>query len=286
MDINELLRDRRRQRGVGPAPESRQLPDDARQRHAASSPPKKSGSTRPTPRRWRTRSSARISARSSAARRKWTSPTALPGLGRFRCNVFQQRGTVGLVLRVIPTRIKTIDELGLPPVLRRSPQEERGLVLVTGTTGSGKSTTLAAMIDYINSTPRGAHHDGRGPDRVPAPGPPLDRQPARSQRRHAVVLACAAQRPAAGPRRHPGRRDARLTRRSRRRSSPPKPATSSSRRCTRSTPPRPSTASSPSSRRTSSARSASSSPACSRRRRAAPAAARRRRWAASRRSKS
>ena len=81
---------------------------------------------------------------------------SVPGLGRFRCNVFQQRGTVGLVLRVIPTRIKTIDELGLPPVLKKIAQEERGLVLVTGTTGSGKSTTLAAMIDYINST-RAAH---------------------------------------------------------------------------------------------------------------------------------
>jgi len=81
---------------------------------------------------------------------------SVPGLGRFRCNVFQQRGTVGLVLRVIPTRIKNIDELGLPPVLKRISQEERGLVLVTGTTGSGKSTTLAAMIDYINTT-RPAH---------------------------------------------------------------------------------------------------------------------------------
>src|SRR5687767_7194090 len=75
---------------------------------------------------------------------------SVAGLGRFRCNVFQQRGTVGLVLRVIPTRIKTVDELGLPPVLKRIAAEERGLVLVTGTTGSGKSTTLAAMIDHIN----------------------------------------------------------------------------------------------------------------------------------------
>ena len=81
---------------------------------------------------------------------------SIDGLGRFRCNVFQQRGTVGVVLRVIPTRIKSIDELGLPPVLKRIAQEERGLVLVTGTTGSGKSTTLAAIIDYINAT-RQAH---------------------------------------------------------------------------------------------------------------------------------
>ncbi len=73
-------------------------------------------------------------------------------LGRFRCNVFQQRGSIGLVLRVIPMRIRTIDELGLPPVLGRIADEDRGLVLVTGTTGSGKSTTLAAMVDHINCT--------------------------------------------------------------------------------------------------------------------------------------
>src|SRR5262245_41581468 len=77
---------------------------------------------------------------------------AVPGLGRFRCNIFQQRGTVGLVLRVIPARIQSIRELMLPPVLEKICEERRGLVLCTGTTGSGKSTTLAAMLDYINST--------------------------------------------------------------------------------------------------------------------------------------
>jgi twitching motility protein PilT len=77
---------------------------------------------------------------------------SIPQLGRFRCNVFQQRGTIGLVLRVIPMRIKTIEELGLPGVLGRIADEDRGLVLVTGTTGSGKSTSLAAMVDHINST--------------------------------------------------------------------------------------------------------------------------------------
>jgi twitching motility protein PilT len=81
---------------------------------------------------------------------------SVPGLGRFRCNIFQQRGTVGLVLRVIPMQIRTIDELGLPHVLEKIAGEERGLVLVTGTTGSGKSTTLAAMIDHVNRT-RTAH---------------------------------------------------------------------------------------------------------------------------------
>jgi twitching motility protein PilT len=74
------------------------------------------------------------------------------GLGRFRVNVFQQRGNVGMVLRVIPTKIRTIEELELPRILEKICEERRGLVLVTGTTGSGKSTTLAAMIDRINST--------------------------------------------------------------------------------------------------------------------------------------
>ncbi|HYM24026.1 MAG TPA: type IV pilus twitching motility protein PilT [Vicinamibacterales bacterium] len=81
---------------------------------------------------------------------------SVAGLGRFRCNIFQQRGTVGLVLRVIPMTIRTIDELGLPQVMKKIAEEERGLVLVTGTTGSGKSTTLAAMIDFINKS-RASH---------------------------------------------------------------------------------------------------------------------------------
>ena len=77
---------------------------------------------------------------------------SVPTLGRFRCNIFQQRGTVGLVLRVIPQKIRTIKELLLPPVIERICQEQRGLILCTGTTGSGKSTTLASMIDLINAT--------------------------------------------------------------------------------------------------------------------------------------
>ncbi|HEX9734754.1 MAG TPA: type IV pilus twitching motility protein PilT, partial [Thermoanaerobaculia bacterium] len=76
----------------------------------------------------------------------------VPGLGRFRCNIFQQRGSVGLVLRVIPARIKSVRELMLPQVLEKIAEERRGLVLCTGTTGSGKSTTLAALIDYINAS--------------------------------------------------------------------------------------------------------------------------------------
>jgi twitching motility protein PilT len=81
---------------------------------------------------------------------------SIAGVGRFRCNAFHQRGTVGMIFRVIPMTVATIDELSLPRVLKKIAAEERGLVLVTGTTGSGKSTTLAAMIDEINST-RTAH---------------------------------------------------------------------------------------------------------------------------------
>ena len=75
----------------------------------------------------------------------------IAGLGRFRVNVFQQRGTIGIVFRVIPFGVKSIEQLVLPKVIEQIAMEQRGLVLVTGTTGSGKSTTLAAMIDYINS---------------------------------------------------------------------------------------------------------------------------------------
>jgi len=74
------------------------------------------------------------------------------GLGRFRVNIFQQRGNVGLVLRVIPTKIRALDELFLPKVVEQICEMPRGLVLVTGVTGSGKSTTLAAMVDRVNST--------------------------------------------------------------------------------------------------------------------------------------
>jgi twitching motility protein PilT len=81
---------------------------------------------------------------------------SVAGLGRFRCNAFQQRGTIGMIFRVIPMKVATIDDLMLPKVLKKIAAEERGLVLVTGTTGSGKSTTLAAIVDEINLT-RTAH---------------------------------------------------------------------------------------------------------------------------------
>ncbi len=72
------------------------------------------------------------------------------GLGRFRVNIFQQRNSIGIVARVISDEIRNFSELGLPPVLSTIAEESRGLILVTGTTGSGKSTTLAAFVDHIN----------------------------------------------------------------------------------------------------------------------------------------
>jgi twitching motility protein PilT len=75
-----------------------------------------------------------------------------PDLGRFRVNIFRQRGFLSLVIRVIPTKIRSVAELNLPASVERLATERRGLILVTGTTGSGKSTTLAALIDYINRT--------------------------------------------------------------------------------------------------------------------------------------
>jgi twitching motility protein PilT len=74
------------------------------------------------------------------------------GVGRFRCNAFRQRGSVGMVLRRVSTSVPSIEDLGLPPVVARLAGEHRGLVLVTGPTGSGKTSTLASMIDHINAT--------------------------------------------------------------------------------------------------------------------------------------
>jgi twitching motility protein PilT len=77
---------------------------------------------------------------------------AVKGLARFRVNAFRQRSSISIALRVIPYGVRTISELGLPPVLADLADEERGMILLTGTTGSGKSTTLAAIIDRINQT--------------------------------------------------------------------------------------------------------------------------------------
>jgi twitching motility protein PilT len=80
---------------------------------------------------------------------------SLAGVGRFRVNVFHQRGSVGMTLRRVAGERASIEELGLPPVIRRLADEPRGMILVTGTAGSGKTTTLSAMIDHINRTREG-----------------------------------------------------------------------------------------------------------------------------------
>ena len=80
---------------------------------------------------------------------------AYDGKARFRINVFQHIGGMGAVFRVVPTNVSTLNQLGLPPVLKNLTRHRKGLILVTGPTGSGKSTTLAAMIDFINSERRG-----------------------------------------------------------------------------------------------------------------------------------
>jgi twitching motility protein PilT len=76
----------------------------------------------------------------------------LAGVARFRVNVYRQRGSLAMVLRVIPSEVPTLEKLGLPPIVKAIASNERGLVLVTGSTGSGKSTTLASMVDHINQS--------------------------------------------------------------------------------------------------------------------------------------
>ena len=134
---------------------------------------------------------------------------ALEGLARFRVNAFRQKGFVSLVLRAIPVNIKSIEELSLPPVIRRLAEEERGIILLTGTTGSGKSTTLAAMIDHMNRTMH--KHIVTIEDPIEFLHP--DRNSIVNQREvgqdTGELQARPAARPAPGPGRHPRRRDAR-----------------------------------------------------------------------------
>lgn len=80
---------------------------------------------------------------------------SVPGIARFRVNVYQQQGCIGAVMRCIPFEIPTLEELGLPPIVKELATKSNGLILVTGPTGSGKSTTLAAIIGYINSNIKG-----------------------------------------------------------------------------------------------------------------------------------
>ncbi len=118
------------------------------------------------------------------------------GVARFRCNVFNQRGSVAAVYRVIPEQIKSFNDLGLPAVIGSLSERPRGLVLITGPTGSGKSTTLAAMIDKINTERREHIITIEDPDRVHPSAQGMSRQPARGPRRYARVHRGAARRAA------------------------------------------------------------------------------------------
>ncbi len=100
--------------------------------------------------------------------------------GRFRVNVFRKDTGVGAVFRTIPTAIPTIDKLGLPPIVKKLCDYHQGMILVTGATGSGKSTTLAAMIDHAERHPAHQHHQPRGPHRVRPPQQAEPGDPARA----------------------------------------------------------------------------------------------------------
>ena len=134
---------------------------------------------------------------------------SMPGLARFRVNVYYQRGALGAAFRLIPQEIKTLEELGIPSSLHVLAKKPRGLVLVTGPTGSGKSTTLAALIDEINRTRQ---------DHILTIEDPIEfvhrhKRCVVNQREVGTdangVRRGAARRAAPGPRRDPPRRDAR-----------------------------------------------------------------------------
>ena len=119
----------------------------------------------------------------------------ISGLGRFRANAFNQRNSLALALRVVPFRVRSLEELGAPRSCTDLLNKPYGIVLVVGPTGSGKSTTLAAMIDRINETQAGPHPHHRGPGRVPPPPQDGDGQPARGRHRLPSRSSRSAQRP-------------------------------------------------------------------------------------------
>ncbi len=134
---------------------------------------------------------------------------SISGLSRFRVNAFKQRGSTSIVCRAIPFEIRSVEELGLPQVVTTLAEEQRGIILVTGTTGSGKSTTLAAMIDHINRTR--SHHIVTLEDPIEYlhedKGSIVNQREVGSDTESFAPGDAA--RPAPGPRRDPDRRDAR-----------------------------------------------------------------------------
>ena len=122
----------------------------------------------------------------------------IPGLARFRANVIRQRKGHDAVFRIINTSVRTMDELGLPEQLKVLTQYHNGLVLLTGAVGCGKSTTLAAMVQEINTHRQRSHHHAGRPDRVRLRARGLPDHPARSARPYRVVRRGVAGEPARG----------------------------------------------------------------------------------------
>ena len=134
---------------------------------------------------------------------------ALPGVSRFRVNVFKQRGAISIVCRAIPFEIRSIDELGLPEVVRSAGRRAARDRPRHRHHRLGQEHDAGGDDRPHQPDPGAAHHHARGPDRVPARRQALDRQPARSRLRHGRLRPRDAARPAPGPRRDPDRRDAR-----------------------------------------------------------------------------
>ena len=111
---------------------------------------------------------------------------------RFRVNVFMQRKGEAAVFRTIPTKILTLEELGMPPILKQLCEKEKGLILVTGPTGSGKSTTLAAMVDYLNYSFEGHILTIEDPIEFVHPVEEMSGQSTRAGTAYPVVRQCAA----------------------------------------------------------------------------------------------
>ena len=131
------------------------------------------------------------------------------GIGRFRVSAFVQQAQVGAVIRMINTKIPTFEELELPPIMQEIVMAKRGLVIVVGGTGSGKSTTLAAMVGYRNDNSRGHIVTIEDPVEFVHPHRGLRRHAARGRRRHRVLARGAQEHAAPGARRDPHRRDPR-----------------------------------------------------------------------------
>jgi twitching motility protein PilT len=125
--------------------------------------------------------------------------------GRFRVNVFRKDTGVGATFRSIPSDIPSLVKLGLPPVVTKLCDYHQGMILVTGSTGTGKSTTLAAMIDLLNSHPAPEHHQPRGPDRIRPPQQVEPDHPARARHPHPELRRRRARGDARGSGRDPGR---------------------------------------------------------------------------------